>query len=326
MAVDNELDEETDQDEEQAAGADDDSHSDDDGEGGEKNEPEPFLKIDDRTVYRDSDAAKKGWTHLKAERDAYRDLGKPEEIRTRLAQAEAREELLETLKSGTKNEQDKAEESYLATLSPQDRAKWEHSKRPMRELLKDEFATPKEVKALQDRIDKLEKQTTNREVSRFRNQVLGNLDELIEAGEKELDAKGKKRLERMVFSAMQNFADGDKEDEEGQELQKALDAEDHKRFAKVAYRLYFGEEAKVSQNGSQPRNSDGTFMSEEQVAKRNADAARQAAGEKASRLPKAPPKGGSAATAGGEKKEELPPIEKRGGILSKTLDRLWAEK
>lgn len=31
--------------------------------------PEPFLKIDDRTIYADRDAATKGWTNLKSERD-----------------------------------------------------------------------------------------------------------------------------------------------------------------------------------------------------------------------------------------------------------------
>lgn len=323
MAVDNELDEETDQDEEQAADDDDEGHSQDDDEGGEK-EPEPFLKLDERTVYKDRESAEKGWKNLKGQLDSYRGLGKPDEIRAKLAQAEAREELLETLKSGTKKEQEKAEESFLATLIPEERAKWERSRKPTAELLKDEFATPKQVKALQDRIEQLEKQATQREINRFRNDALANLDELLEAGEKELDAKGKKRLERMVFAAMQSFADGDEDEEDGQELQKALDAGDHKRFAEAAYRLFYGEEAKVSQNGGRPRNADGTFMSDEQVAQRNAKAAKQAAGEKASRLPKAPPKGGAAATAGGEKKEELPPVEKRGKTLLENLTKAFS--
>lgn len=322
MADQDEYAEETDQDEESAAGTDDEGHSQDDDEGG----AEPFLKLDERTVYKTREAATEGWKNINRQLGSYRDLGKPDEIRAKLAQAEAREELIETLKSGTTKEQEKAEESYLATLTPDQRAKWEATKRPTMELLKGEFATPKEVKALQDRIEQLESQATTREVNRFRTEALSDLDELLTAGEKELNATGKQRLERMVFAAMQNFADGDKDDEDGQELQRALDAGDHKRFAKAAYRLYYGEEAKVSQNGSRPRNSDGTFMSDEQIAERNAKARKQAAGDKASRLPKAPPKGGAAATAGGEDGKELPPVEKRGSILSKTLDRLWAEK
>lgn len=300
------------------------------GEGGDK-EPEkpaePFLAIDERTVYKDPDSAKKGWQDLNAHLGRYRKLGKPEEIERRLAKAEAREELLKALETGTKTERKEAEESYLATLPDDKRKAWEASGKPIRELLKDDLGRIgkleqelAELKRARE-TEKSERQTEN--LQRFRKRALTDLDTVLSENGKTLTAKQITRLEDLALATMQR-----EDDEDGQALLQALNAEDSRKFAVTAARIYLGEEAiKSTPNGSKsgvgdgsqaderPRDPEtGKFLSEEEVARRK----KAAAADKASRLAKAPPEGGSATSEQGGKKQP-PPLQKRAGMFAQAV-------
>jgi hypothetical protein len=297
------------------------------GQSGEdgKTEDEPYLALDEgRVTYKTKDDAVAGFKHYNEQLGAYRKLGKPAEIERQLTEAKAKQDLLETLRTGTKTEKVEAEERYLDTLPAEKRQAWEASAKPIRELLKDDLG---KIGKLEQAIADLKKdrETEKQErqsegLQRFRQRSLKDLDTLLEQSGKTLTDNQKRRLEKLAISLA-----GDADDPDGQELLQALNAEDSKAFALKAAQVYLGEEAiKPAPNGSKPGAGDdrprdpktGQFLSEDETERR-----KRAAADKASRLAKAPPDDSSAASDQGGNTKPLP-IGKRAGTFADKLGEL----
>jgi len=103
------------------------SELDDDGQGlqddGGTQDDEPFLKVNDRTVYKDRDSALKGFEEKDRYISEYARFGKPHEIQQRLAQLEALEKM--GFQPGGAKKGDDADDILADIDNPEMRKQWE---------------------------------------------------------------------------------------------------------------------------------------------------------------------------------------------------------
>lgn len=279
-------------------GSDDAGHSgSDDSQGSD----EPYLVLDERTVYKDKAAAEKGGRDTKEYLARYQKFGKPEDLERAL---EENQRLKRALVGGELSDEQKDELADLVK-DPKLRRDWKNSKPVMKRLLDDEYVTKKQ--AIKERDEQFEAAI---------QLEFDDLEATLQKADINIDQRTRKRLRAIALDAM-----SDKDDPFGNKLVNAFRAHDPKRFVRELVKDSYGEEA--LEGKKQPRDGKGRFQSPEEIA---AAARLEKGGKKASQLPKAPPDGGGAAGGSGAT-EQLPDV--RGGGRRKILaERIkgWAAR
>lgn len=256
---------------------------------------EPFLKVDDRTVYKDRESAVKGWQDTKGHLDRYRTLGDPEQIQQKLAQSEAVSKALAAIVGGNGTAEQKR--TALEALPEETREQWMKTTPILKELIGKDYVSQESWQAHQQHQFDLRAQLALQDQASDRGLDLSEVQV--------------QRMRDMAMGAMDRYANGDRTDPLAEKLMRAYNAGDSDRFAKFVLNDVHGERGK-----RQARNDKGQYANDQE--RREAAAASEAAADKAAQLPK-PTGTGTAGVPGTSEEVAKTPWAKRGKLLRERL-------
>ena len=249
-----------------AEGESDSADLDDYDDGGEPEtqaDPEPFLTINERQVYKTADDAKKALPELNAALERYRKFGKPEDLEAQRAKAEITDRLTGILSNG-KGSDKTGIEAFLDTIPEKDRPAWKkHFEVTQGGLEALGFVRLEDVQ--KKAVEEVERAMAFKQFS----------NEAHAEGRKLMEGIGKRfgysetQVDEMVHRLARASTNIEATD---QQLQEASARADGKGYARRMVELFYGSAS--SEDGNQPRGADGKFQQRAEYAKTKSETAK----------------------------------------------------